>query len=368
MYWNHELPPYIDLSVTPGKLEEVINEAWYADVIGIDTETTGLVNWKERVLGWSIAFNNKRVVLTPEMLSYWQPLFAQKGRHWALANAKFDMHMLANMGYVLEGKCMDIQVADSLLFEEERHALKLMAQRHLGWSWQSFEDLVGKIGKNNSAEDAFTKAWTQHHDQAASYMACDAWGTLELYRYLKRVMENTPTQSMFADFGPRIRNIWDLFYNVEVPFTSVLWKVERAGIRIDENRLNEIAPKAEQELKNLERACCKAAGRIINPNSSKDLCKYFFEEKGYVPHSFTKGGKSGEKSPKTDEHVLQEIAAEGDELAPIILEYKANSKLLSTYIYGFQERKDPRSRLHCTLNQDTTRTGRLSAKDPNLFN
>src|SRR3990172_8197357 len=66
--------------------------------IAIDTETTGLHKFKDTVLFWSLATEDRRICLHGEHLSMFSPLFQRRDVAWYLANAKFDMHMLDSCG------------------------------------------------------------------------------------------------------------------------------------------------------------------------------------------------------------------------------------------------------------------------------
>jgi DNA polymerase I-like protein with 3'-5' exonuclease and polymerase domains len=372
---KENLPPVIDLSLQPHLLESVIREAADAPVIALDTETTGLVNVKEHILGWSLAFNERRVVLTSgahgmaDMLPHFRRLFADKNKHWAFANAKFDLHMLANHGYLIDGIIMDTQVMHGLLHEEDPHGLKAMSEHILGWSWQGFEEVVGKINKNNPAEKAFMEAWTNHHDLAAQYMSCDAYGTLQLALELQKRLAATETQSWCSYFGPCIQNLWDYFYNTEVPFTKSLWGCERKGMLTDTAVLDKAEPKAEKDLEVAEGDCWAAAGLRLDIGSAKALGEYFHGDLGIPIRNKTEKG-----APSMDEKALQYIAESADpaepntvkaaEVATLILVHRSQSKLLTTYIRGFKKWRDAAGRIHTTLKQVDVRTGRLSCVAP----
>ena len=66
--------------------------------------------------------------------------------------------------------------------------------------------------------------------------------------------------------------------------------------------------------------------------------------------------------------MLEDLAAEGNELAARILDWRALSKLKSTYTDALTEQMDKADRVHTTYNQITTSTGRLASNNPNLQN
>lgn len=71
-------------------------------------------------------------------------------------------------------------------------------------------------------------------------------------------------------------------------------------------------------------------------------------------------------STKAD--VLHEIAAQGNELAPLILEYRAAETLHGTFVKPLMDQLDVFGRIHGNFNIHGTVTGRLSSNGPNLQN
>lgn len=56
-------------------------------------------------------------------------------------------------------------------------------------------------------------------------------------------------------------------------------------------------------------------------------------------------------------------------IVPLIMEYRQNTKLKSTYIDGLLAVINPLTgRVHSSFNQTVTATGRLSSSEPNLQN
>jgi len=82
----------------------------------------------------------------------------------------------------------------------------------------------------------------------------------------------------------------------------------------------------------------------------------------------TRGIRRGKTGLSTDVDVLTRLAREHP-LPARILEFRALSKLQSTYVDALPALVDPRTgRLHTSFNQTVAATGRLSSSDPNLQN
>lgn len=377
--WNIQVPtteyygplPANPRGVVARDLEPLIRELedFRTEEIAIDSETTGVVVFKEQVLYWSLAWGNRRCTLHASVLPYFAKLFADPNKRWIFANAKFDGHMFANMGMYLRGKWWCTQVMHSLLFEEQSHRLKDMAKHLLGWRWSDFQDTFGKISKNNPPIELIRKAEYENFPLLCEYASNDAWGTLGVKNDLEVRLKQSLTHSLFRDMPPYIDTLWDLFTKIEAPYTKVLWKMERNGIRVNREYLHNVGPKVRYQIEQLERDICKHVGWMINLNSTDDKRRYFFDQRGYRPFKMTKGGKTGIRNPSTDADSIEHFADEyGDPVAKMMLEHSRLSKLESTYIIGIGEWLDAYDRIHTRYNQDTVRTGRLSSADPNLQN
>lgn len=365
--WNIDSPTteYYDHQ-TPG-LESVIREVADTRKVALDTETTGLVLWKDVPLYWSLAFGNRRVALNVSALHKFKGVFADPSKQWIFANAKYDTHILANVGVSLAGQLVDTQVMHALLYEEKPHGLKDMNLHLFGWQWQDFQDTFGKITKDNSPETIIRKAEAQDFPLLCEYAANDSWGTLKCYNELERQLQNAPTHSLFRGHPLYIETLWDLFSRIEVPYTKVLYNVERNGILVNQEYLQNIAPTAVAEIEDLERSICKEAGRMINPGSPTQLREYFFNQMQVKPTKMSKGGKTGVKNPSVDESFLKHYEDQIP-MAKMVLRHRGLKKLHGTYIMGLQEHMDHHGRIHTRFNQDVARTGRLSSSSPNMQN
>jgi DNA polymerase I len=373
MPWNVDVPTadYYDLEHRPGvtaaPIEHLIREIEDNKEVALDTETTGLVKWKDIPLYWSLAWKNRRCTIHARALPAFRRIFAEPDRDWIFANAKYDTHILANVGINIAGKLVDTQVMHALFYEEQSHKLKDMAKQLLEWRWSDFQDTFGKIGKLQSAEDVIRKAERENFNLLVEYAANDAWGTLNVKHHLKKQLESTPTWSLFDKIPPYISTLCDLFYKTEVPYTKVLWRCERNGILIDQEYLHNISPTAQKEIDEIEREIVHLTnGAVTNPNSSQQLLAYF-QSVGAPLTKFTKGGKTGVRNLSLDAEVLEHLSGTYP-VARLTLRYRGLSKLKGTYIDGIKNLLDPYSRLHTNFNQDVARTGRLSSSDPNCQN
>src|SRR6185295_9020630 len=129
-----------------------------AELVGFDTETTGLEPMLAKLVGMSFAFGDAAWYLplaheypgapdqigvdkALEMLRRW----LESGRHRKVGqNLKFDAHILANHGVALGGMAHDTLLESYVYEVHERHDMDAMALRHLGWKTITYDEVTGK--------------------------------------------------------------------------------------------------------------------------------------------------------------------------------------------------------------------------------
>jgi DNA polymerase I len=152
-----------------------------------------------------------------------------------------------------------------------------------------------------------------------------------------------------------------LFHEIELPLVDVLVEMERAGVKLDVERLRAISARFNERAIELERRVWDLAGEEFTIGSPQQLAPILFEKLGL---SRKRRGKTGFS---TDARVLQAIRHE-HEIVPAIEEWREVTKLKSTYLDAFPELIGADGRLHTTFNQTAATTGRLSSTNPNLQN
>ena len=153
-----------------------------------------------------------------------------------------------------------------------------------------------------------------------------------------------------------------LYYDVELPLADVLGEVEDVGMPVDRAALEEIGEDLVERISDLEARIYEEVGHEFNIGSPKQLGEILFEEMSLPPIRKTKTGYS------TDSKVLEQLRLQGHTIAELIVEYREYAKLKGTYIDGLRDLITPEGRIHTTLNQTTTATGRISSDKPNLQN
>lgn len=151
-----------------------------------------------------------------------------------------------------------------------------------------------------------------------------------------------------------------LLHEIEEPLSIVLADMEREGIAVDKEMLEEFGRELEKEIRCLEMEIYELATTKFNINSPQQLGKILFVDLGLPPVKKTKTGYS------TDADTLEELRNH-HAIVGKILQYRQLVKLSTTYVKGLLSQIQD-GKIHTTFQQTVTATGRLSSTEPNLQN
>ncbi len=155
-----------------------------------------------------------------------------------------------------------------------------------------------------------------------------------------------------------------LYNEVELPLSAILCDIEEQGICLDTKALSALHDSTAAQLETLTAQAGELAGRTFNPASPTQVGEILFDALGLQPTP----PRTPTGAYTTTEESLQRYA-EAHPLVPVILRYRHIRKLLTTYIDALPRLIDATSRrLHTTLSQTGTATGRLTSTRPNLQN
>lgn len=379
--------------------------------LGLDSETTGLDTSKDTVIVWSIADAENRICVPAELIPIFkEPILENPNINFDLTNAKFDAHMFANSGADISkaGEWRNTIVQSFLLNENNqgRHGLKECIVDRFGRTTPTFEETFGKVpprkidkvtgrNLNPTVGDLIRRAFTippipkqedfefsdagvaafqqamadydaavHRFQSAADYASLDAYNSHVLRMDFDEALAAIPIQSAYCP----AKNLYDYFYLVEVPFTKLLWRLERRGITIDKGHLLEQDGPMRAEMEEIQKEFNRYTGQLLNLNSTEKIRWFFFDHLKKTPVKMTKGGAGGVKKASTDFDTLDTWAGQGDEWAAKLLRYRSIKKTHGTYVEALQEWLDFNYRIHTTLNQTGAVTMRLSSSEPNLQN
>ncbi|MCE7566400.1 DNA polymerase I [Aliivibrio fischeri] len=330
-----------------------------ADVAAFDTETDSLDYMVANLIGLSFAVEEGEAAYVPVAHDYLDAP-EQLARDWVLEqlkpyleddnkakvgqNLKYDASVLVRYDIEMKGIKFDTML-ESYVYNSVagKHNMDSLALRYLQHNTISFEEIAGK-GKKQLTFNQIAL------EQAAPYAAEDADITLRLHHVLNAKLE--------AD-----EKLKSVFTDIELPLVSVLSRMERKGVYIDDMLLSAQSVEIGQRLDELEKAAFEVAGEEFNMNSPKQLQTILFEKMELPVIKKTPSGAAS-----TNEEVLQELALDYP-LPKLILEYRGLAKLKSTYTDKLPKMINPSTgRVHTSYHQAVTATGRLSSTDPNLQN
>ena len=329
-----------------------------ADLVALDTETTGLDPLTAQLVGMSFCAAPGRAAYLPlahnytgapaqlgvaRALALLGPWLEDAGKPKLGQNLKYDQHVLANHGVALRGVVHDTLLESYVLESHLRHDMGTLAERHLQLPTISYDEVTGKGAQRIGFEQVSV-------ERATEYSAEDADVTLRLHQCLYPKVQAE-------------RGLEYVYRVIEMPAREVLFRMERNGVLIDAALLEAQSRELGQKMMELEHKAYSEAGQPFNLNSPKQIGEIFFERLQLPVLKKTPSG-----APSTDEEVLERLAADYP-LPKTLLEYRALSKLKSTYTDKLPRMVNPvTGRVHTNYAQATAVTGRLASTDPNLQN
>ena len=156
-------------------------------------------------------------------------------------------------------------------------------------------------------------------------------------------------------------SVWE---DIEKPLIPIIETMERTGIRFDTAAAEELSAEYRKKITALAEKIYTIAGGKFNIKSPKQLGDVLYGELGLRPK---RSAKTASGARTTKESVLTEMA-DDHPVIPLILEYRHYEKLRSTYTDALPEYVGDDGRIHTTLHQNGTTTGRFSSNNPNLQN
>lgn len=296
----------------------------YADIAGISVSD-----------GQKQLFLTKEVLSQSELIQQWLSNSERKKYLFAMKKTRL---VLRKLGYWLNGCDFDTLLAAYLLNpSESQMKLSDVVHRYLDGGLPSDDEVYGKGAKRKLPTGEIL----------ATHLARKAKAIHQLVPVLERELKEA--------------NLYSLMMEMEMPLADILAEMEWTGIRVDQDRLNELGIELKESMDQLQEEIYQIAGVEFNINSPKQLGEILFEKLGLPVLKKTKTGYS------TSADVLEKLAPQ-HEIVEKILHYRQVGKLYSTYIEGLKKEIGSDGKIHTRFHQTVTATGRLSSSEPNLQN
>lgn len=288
-------------------------------------------------------------------------------------NIKFDLlYIYRNTSNILP-RIWDTQLA----------AYLLSGQRHL---YASLDELTAEyIGKHALKDDKIKEYWK-------AGVRTEDIPVTELLPYLRADVNNTEAIFKIQFEEAEQLDILQLIFTQMDALRATI-EMNRNGMHVDWDYVKSMC-QHYGELIDRTDAVIKSLAGHLDYMSPKQLSLYFFggQEK-YVERELVgeyKNGKpkyknvekiniiEGDYKPTTeigkggyysvDDAVLKGLSSKGDKLAEQLLIMRSAKKIKETYYEGLNDLRFPDNNIYPNLNHCSTKTGRLSATNPNLQN
>ena len=258
-------------------------------------------------------------------------------------NIKFDAKLLRRHDVALAPIDDVMLISYALHAGTHGHGLDYLSETYLGHVPAALKTLTG----GGKSARSFAQIGIE---DAAGHAAEEAEIIWRLWTALKPRLP----------FG-RVARVYE---RLERPLVPVLAEMEMHGVLVDRQHLSRLSGVFGQRMAQLEDEIHSLAGGRFNIGSPKQLGEVLFDQMGL------QGGKKGKTGAYgTGADVLEELAAQGQDLPARVLDWRQLSKLKSTYTDSLQDYINPNSgRVHTSYVISGAATGRLASTEPNLQN
>jgi len=311
------------------------------DGLSLVVETTEDNPHHAEIVGMAVSDGTTHLFFSPdalkesETIQYWLADPKRTKRVFALKKTHL---VLKKVGLDVKGIAFDALLAAYLLNpSESQMELSDVAKRHLGGGLPSDDEAYGKGAKRRLPSG----------EELAEHVARKAAVIDRLMPVLERELNEAGLRSLMVE--------------LEMPLAGILAEMEWTGVRVDQQRLNDLGVELKESMDQLQEEIYRIAGVEFNINSPKQLGEILFDKLGLPVLKKTKTGYS------TSADVLEKLAPQ-HEIVEKILHYRQVGKLYSTYIEGLKKEIGTDGKIHTRFHQTVTATGRLSSSEPNLQN
>jgi DNA polymerase-1 len=344
---------------------------------GVDVETSGLTE-DDSLFSISVSngeqayyfnFNDKAPETPPEYIldrkstcDSLKPILANPDGITDIANAKFDLRMLAKEGIFIQGTVHCTQaierVVQNNLLGKDPYGLKSQAERRGLQKDAAVEEYILKHklfvdrnipGKKKKWRDKFF--WKVPFPVMAPYASQDAILHAKVGRDQRSEILRLDREGA-GSFPP----LYPIMEN-ERRLTKTCFRMERAGIKIDRAYVEKAFQYETSQIDAQKSAFEQMTNRQYE--DSRKLLQEVFDSLG-EPYPTTEKGNASFAAD-----VLEEMETP---VAQVVNRIRYHEKRRGTYYSSFLHYADKHDIIHPSMQQGGTETGRFSYRDPNLQN
>lgn len=335
-------------------LDDVFKTLSKASAFAFDTETTSLNTFEADLVGISLYVPEKSYYIPvghvfgkqlkkEDVFRLLKPVFDDKSILKIAHNLKYDQAILRKFGIDIETYDDTLLMSNALSGNKHFHNLDTLCDIYLHHKTTTFKDIVGE-GKKKKTFDQIDI------EQASRYACEDAQTAFALWEIFTKILHQAK------------QNL--LYQRIEKDMAYITCAMEYTGILMDENILDQLGIEFKTQIGHLEKIIHQKAEKEFNIASPKQLGEVLFDDLNLPGAKKTKSG-----TYSTDNDVLEKLSNDGHEIPRLIQEWRALSKLQSTYIDGLKEAINKNTkRVHTSYALTSTSTGRFSSSNPNLQN
>lgn len=339
--------------------------------VAIDTETTGLDPIDDDIVGMSLYAPglkpayipiSHRDYITNELIAN-QPSrdflknqlekFNQNNTKIIMFNSAFDIRVIRHSLNSYLTCWFDAAIAARILNENEPS--------------NKLKDLHKKYVLHNK-EDEFTFAALFEHipfnlipiNVGYLYAAKDAEVTWELFDFQMHYLNVNDDICKSRE----LQDVANLFWNIEMPCSSVIVDMEDTGMCLDIDVCNELKAKYIPKLNDAERRYKQA---LLDEGITENLDITSPTQLAHLLYDILGLRSPDPKKPRgTDKKILDSF--DSSPIIDAIKDYRGVFTIVNSFITKLPTVVKPDGRIHCRFLQNGTDTGRLSSKDPNMQN
>ena len=339
----------------------------HTKVLVIDTETTGLDWWRDKLFGISIAWDDQSaywdVRQDPQVIQWLQDLIREERvGTWVGHNIKFDYHFLREAGVTLPPERIDCTMIRGALINEHEptFSLDFLARKYAGMQKDEeiYAELAALFGGRATRNVQMPNISRAPIRIVSKYAIQDAVVTLALYNWQQAEIER---QDLYR------------VHSLERDLMPVIIDMEEQGVCVDVERAERAVRELTLRVDREQSALNSLAGFEVNPNPSGSITELFKPERGEDGEWYLVDGTRADKTEGGKASINAEcLRRMKHPAAKMILDLRKMMKTRDTFLKGHILGHHHDGIIHCNYNQTKndaeagTGTGRLSVTNPAL--